>query len=82
MIVNRVSVIRSWSIVRRVALTHLAGVAWLFRWALAGLRVLMSFNLMRCQGNVVQFVTAETIPLAETTITTSERVTFNAFNDR
>ena len=48
----------------------------------AGLSVLMSFDMARCQGNVVQFVTAETIPLAETTITTSERVTFNAFNDR
>ena len=105
MIVNRVSVIRSWSIVRRDALTHLhATLAWIFRWALAGalaaspaaatpltaqvkglpagLSVLMSFDLACCQGNGVQFVPAGTVPLAETTITNSERVTFNAFSDR
>ena len=41
----------------------------------AGLSVLMSFDLARCQGNGVQFVPAGSIPLAETTITTSELVT-------
>ena len=74
-----------------------ASLAWLFRWALAGalaaspaaatplaaqvkglpagLSVLMSFDLARCQGNGVQFVPAGTVPLAETTFATWERVT-------